>query len=138
MTGFLGEIAFEKTFTDGVYVGDQSYTHDYEFENLTVDIKSKACNSAPRSTYNASVLTPRNKPLASDIYFFTRVKSDFTRVWLCGWVTANTIEKPKWFKKKGETDNAGFTFFGDGYHMPIKATRRPDSFLRQCRSLAKG
>jgi hypothetical protein len=29
MTGFLGEIAFEKTFKKFTYVCDKSYTHDY-------------------------------------------------------------------------------------------------------------
>ena len=44
MTGFLGEVAFEKTFKQFDYVGDKSYTHDYEYKGLKVDVKAKSCN----------------------------------------------------------------------------------------------
>jgi len=37
--------------------------------------------------------------------------------------------KPEYYKKKGESDDCGFTFLGNGYHLPINRTLRPDSFL---------
>ena len=37
MTGFLGEVAFENTFKQFDYVGDNSFTHDYEYKGLKVD-----------------------------------------------------------------------------------------------------
>jgi hypothetical protein len=46
MTGFLGEVAFEKTFKQFTYVGDKSYTHDYEYMGLKVDVKAKKCSSS--------------------------------------------------------------------------------------------
>lgn len=134
MVGFLGEIAFEKAFPEAIYVGDRSFTHDYEIGKLLVDIKSKACNSRPMNHYIGSV--PANdptKPLKTQVYFFNRVLTDLSKVWLCGWVTKTTLQKPNYFKQKGETDKSGFTFLNSGYHIPFRLTRRPDSFPCQCR-----
>lgn len=127
MVGFLGEVAFQNVF-GGKYVGDRSFTHDFEFGDVTVDVKAKVCSSPPLPHYSASVFANRKKDLAADIYFFTRVRKDWARVWFVGWTTANALQKKKHFRKKGEADETGFTFMGDGYHLPIKKTRRPDSF----------
>lgn len=130
MIGFLGEVAFERTFPKAIYVGDKSYTHDYELNDKNIDVKSKSCNSRPMVHYIASVNKPKGKKLPKgNIYFFMRVHTDFSRVWLCGWTTQKAIEKPKYFKRKGESDDAGFTFLSDGYHLPIRNTRRTDSFM---------
>lgn len=130
MVGFLGEVAFEKVFPKAVYVGDRSYTHDYELNGMNIDVKAKSCNSRPMLHYNASVPTRKNKKLPKgNIYVFMRVRTDFSRVWLCGWTTQQALEKPKYFKRKGESDNTGFTFLSDGYHLPIRNTRRTDSLV---------
>ena len=139
MTGFLGEIAFEKAFPDAIYVGDRSFTHDYEIEKLRVDIKSKICNSPPLNHYYATVMAADHKtPLKADVYFFTRVLSDLSKVWLCGWMKAKPIQKPKFFYGKGESDKTGFTFLNNGYQIPIRLTRRPDSFPSPCQISSQG
>lgn len=129
MVGFLGEIAFEARL-GGKYVGDVSFAHDFEFPNCTVDVKSKICSSAPHPHYAVSVFASEGQPLKADVYFFVRVLKNFSKVWLVGWAPASTIQQSKYFYKKGESDKDGFTFIGDGYHMPINKTRRPDSFAK--------
>ena len=127
MVGFLGEIAFEACM-GGKYVGDQSFAHDFEFGDVTVDVKSKVCTSAPRPHYAVSVFMSQDKPLKADIYFFVRVMKNFSKVWLVGWAPVGTVQQDKYYRKKGDVDEHGFKFIGDGYHLPINKTRRPDSF----------
>jgi hypothetical protein len=139
MVGFLGEIAFERTFPEASFVGDKSFTHDYEYNGLNIDVKSKVCASPPLMHFNATVFSRHGgADLPADIYFFTRVTKDFSKVWLVGWATGKTVQKPRFFKKKGESDKTGFTFMGDGYHLPISKTRRPDSFRDLCRKQRQG
>jgi hypothetical protein len=135
MTGFLGEVAFEAFVEGAAYVGDQCYTHDYNFRGLKVDVKSKTCTTKPRLDYVATVNMQENKNPEADIYFFTRVRKDLSKVWLVGWATRYNATKKKNFKKRGETDKHNFTYLCDGYHMPIRSLRRPDSFesSHQCR-----
>lgn len=128
MVGFLGEVAFEHFFPKAKYVGDKSYSHDYEINGHKIDIKAKTCSSRPMVHYSSSVTTTKSKGLQADIYYFVRVHSSLSKVWLCGWSTNEGVGKPKYFKKKGESDDYGFTFKSDGYHLPIRVTRRPDSF----------
>jgi len=135
MTGFLGEVAFGKYLTEAAYVGGQSYTHDYELAGKNIDIKSKSCGGQPKLDYAASVNSRPNKPLAADIYFFTRVHSSLSKVWLLGWTTRYHVEKEEHFKKKGTTEADGFKYLSDGYHLPIRRLRRPDS-LRDCLSVS--
>lgn len=139
MTGFLGEVAFGKYVQEAEHVGEQCYTHDYVFNGKRVDVKSKTCTTKPRLHYIASV-NSANKELKADLYFFTRVHKDLSRVWLLGWTSLHHVTKRKNFKRKGESDDSGFTYLCDGYHLPIKSLRRPDSFesSRQYRKKGRG
>ena len=139
MTGFLGEVAFGKYIQSAEHVGEQCYTHDYLFNNKRVDVKSKTCTTRPQLHYIASV-NSQNKNLRADVYFFTRVHKDLSRVWLLGWASLHHVTKDRNFKKKGESDKDGFTYLCDGYHLPIKSLRRPDSFesSHQYRKKRKG
>lgn len=128
MVGFLGEVSFERLHPNAIYVGDKSYTHDYEISGLRIDVKAKSCSSRPMLHYSASVLVTKPNSLPRNtIYLFTRVHKDYSKVWMCGWATDKTLQKPKYYKKKGESDDSGFTFKANGYHLPIRATRRFDS-----------
>ena len=127
MTGFLGEVAFEKTFKKFTYVGDKSYTHDYEYKGLKVDVKAKKCTSKPKLNYNASVVKTNFSKFEADIYFFMRVHESLKKVWLCGWSHKRSIIHKKRLNKKGERDADGFRFKADGYNIEIKKTRRPDA-----------
>lgn len=128
MTGFLGEVAFENTFKQFDYVGNNSFTHDYEYKGLTVDVKAKKCTSRPMLNYNASVVKTKFSKFEADVYFFMRVHENLRKVWLCGWSPKKSIIHKKRFSKKGERDADGFRFKADGYNIEIKRTRRPDSF----------
>ena len=55
MTGFIGEIAFERLYPQADYVGDTSFTHDYVLGKKTIDVKSKSCTSIPQPDFTASV-----------------------------------------------------------------------------------
>jgi hypothetical protein len=128
MTGFLGEVAFGKYVKFSKHVGEQCYTHDYMYNRKKVDVKSKTCTTKPQLHYTASVNAQGDKELKADLYFFTRVHKDLSKVWLLGWTTLYHAVKRKNFKRKGETDDSGFTYLCDGYHLPIRSLRRPDSF----------
>lgn len=128
MTGFLGEVAFEKTFKKFNYVGDKSYTHDYEYKGLKVDVKAKKCTSKPKLNYNASVVRTKFSKFEADVYFFMRVHETLREVWLCGWSPKKSIIHKNRLNKKGEIDSDGFRFKSDGYNIEIKKTRRPDAF----------
>ena len=127
MTGFLGEVAFEKTFPQFDYVGGNSFTHDYEYNGLKVDVKAKRCTSRPLLKYNASVVETKFSKFEADVYFFMRVHENLRKVWLCGWCPKKSIITKKRFNAKGTCDEDGFRFKADGYNIPIKRTRRPDS-----------
>lgn len=127
MTGFLGEVAFENTFKQFDYVGDSSYTHDYVYKGLSIDVKAKRCTSRPMLNYNASVVKTKYSKFEADIYFFMRVHENLQKVWLCGWSPKNSIIAKKRFNPKGSCDESGFKFRADGYNIPIGKTRRPDS-----------
>jgi hypothetical protein len=127
MTGFLGEVAFENTFKQFDYVGDNSFTHDYVYKGLKVDVKSKSCTSRPLLKYNASVVKTKYSKFGADVYFFMRVHDNLQKVWLCGWSPKKSIITKNRFNAKGTYDEDGFQFKADGYNIPIRKTRRPDS-----------
>ena len=127
MTGFLGEVAFENTFKQFDYVGDNSFTHDYVYKGLKVDVKAKRCTSRPLLKYNASVVETKFSKFEADVYFFMRVHDNLQKVWLCGWCPKNAIITKKRFNAKGTYDEDGFKFKANGYNIPIRNTRRPDS-----------
>jgi hypothetical protein len=129
MTGFLGEVAFENYYKDCGYVGDSSFTHDYTLNDWKIEIKSKSCSSKPKIEYNVSVNGNENKEWLNDIFFFTRVNSSYSRIWLLGWMKRTNFLRRAEYKKAGESDSDGFTHRSSGYHLPIKQLRRPDSFL---------
>lgn len=124
MTGFLGEIAFERLYPQAKYVGDTSFTHDYVLGKKTIDVKSKTCTSIPKPNYTASVNCKKDKKLQAKIYFFTRVSKDLSTAWLLGWSTARAIETKSNYKKRGEYDADGFCYRINGYHIPISSLRR--------------
>ena len=128
MTGFLGEVAFEKTFKKFTYVGDKSYTHDYEYRGLKVDVKAKKCSSKPRLDYNASVVKTKYQQVRGRrILLREGTRRTSKRVWLCGWSPKKSIIHKNRLNKKGERDSDGFRFKADGYNIEIKKTRRPDA-----------
>jgi hypothetical protein len=127
MTGFIGEIAFERLYPQADYVGDTSFTHDYVLGKKTIDVKSKSCTSIPQPDFTASVNCRANKKLQAKAYFFTRVSKDFSTAWLLGWATARAIETKTNYKKRGESDGHGFIYKVNGYHVPISSLRRASS-----------
>jgi hypothetical protein len=129
MTGFLGEVAFENYYKKCEYVGDIFFTHDYALDDWKIEIKSKTCSSKPKLEYTVSVNGADNKEWLNDIFFFTRVNSSYSRVWLLGWMKRENFLRRAEYKKAGESDSDGFTYRSAGYHLPIKQLRRPDSFL---------
>jgi len=127
MTGFIGELAFERLYPNATYEGDKSFTHDYVLGNRTIDVKSKTCSGPPLPHYTASVNCSKGKKLQARAYFFVRVRKDFMKAWLVGWATSQKIQNKIHYKKKGELDNFGFSYKTDGYHVPISELQRASS-----------
>ena len=85
MTGYLAEVAIK--YLCGIdYSEDDSV--DFNYKEITLDSKAQGCNSAPKDYYVAT-LYEEQKNRDVDYYVFSRVKNDWSRVWICGFISKN-------------------------------------------------
>jgi len=92
MTGYLAEIAIKSTFPKLEYSDIDDV--DFVYKNgKTFDSKAQGCNSMPLPNYVATLYEEQQKR-AVDFYMFSRVKNDFSKVWICG-----IISKKEFFEK---------------------------------------
>lgn len=89
MTGYLAEAAIVDIFSGIKYSNNDNV--DFLFGSITLDSKAQGCNSKPLSHYTAT-LYEEQKFRPVDYYIFSRVKNDFSIVWICG-----LISKQKFF-----------------------------------------
>lgn len=128
MTGFLGEIAVNAYLPRSHYVGDEEFTHDIIYKKKRVEVKSKTCGGCPEPEYSAFVNGKQLMKPDNDAYFFTRVRRDMQRVYICGWLPTRTLFKKAQFVPKGFTDDKGYTFKASGYHIEISELNPPKAF----------
>jgi len=128
MTGFLGEIAVNAYLPRSHYVGDNEFTHDIVYKKRRVEVKSKTCGGCPEPEYSAFVNGKEHMAPDNDVYFFTRVRRDMQRVYICGWLPTSKLFKGAKFVRKGHTDDKGYTFKASGYHIEIGKLNAPKTF----------
>jgi len=120
IAGFLGE-----EIANSIIGGSIDNTYDYDIikGDVTYDIKTKRCTSAPRDYYECSVAA-FNTRQKCDHYVFVRIENvngRWGRAWILG-----SYEKDKYFKdakflKKGQIDgNNKFKVKADCYNISIK------------------
>jgi hypothetical protein len=131
MIGFLGELVLSNQLGYKHKGTDFNYDYDLTYHGLTIDVKSKGCTSEPREEYTASV-SGWNTKQKCDIYFFTRVlTTDYSTVWLLGWLPPSEFYDKATFTKKGERDPSnGWLCRADQYSVSIKELNSYESLLQ--------
>jgi len=120
IAGFIGE-----EVANSVIGGIVNNTYDYDIikDDITYDVKTKRCTSAPKDFYECSVAAYNTKQKC-DRYVFVRleyVNKRWGRAWVLGW-----MDKKKYFKKavklkKGDIDESnGFVVKANCHNMKIK------------------
>ena len=120
IAGFIGE-----EVANSIIQGSINNTYDYDIikDDITYDVKTKRCTSAPKDFYECSVAAYNTKQKC-DRYVFVRlewVNKRWKRAWVLGW-----MDKKKYFKqavslKKGDIDESnGFVVKANCYNMKIK------------------
>lgn len=134
IAGFLGEVAVNEYLPRSKYVGGKLFTHDVVYRNHKVEVKSKVCSSSPAPHFNAFVNGEPDMIPEAGIFFFTRVRRDFQRVYLVGWLPAPTFLDEAKFVLKGERSPNGYTYHLSGLNIAISELSSPKDFkaIRAC------
>jgi len=113
MTGYLAEAAITDRFAQIKY--SKNDVVDFVLGGVTIDSKAQGCNSRPLMSYSAT-LYEEQKNRQTDFYIFSRVKNDFSMIWICG-----IISKPKFFDEAKlipvGTKNNNFTYDQSRYEI---------------------
>jgi hypothetical protein len=128
MHGMLGEIAVGK-YLDGLvdHCGSSKYGYDFETnDGIKIEVKTKRSNSIPKSDYTASVEKKKSHMFENDLYVFVRAHETMTRFWLVGWVKTDSFKRRSNFIAAGGSDETGFTYRVEGYHIPISKLKKMD------------
>jgi len=132
MVGFLGEVAVCRFL--GVrsrYVGFEQRAYDILYKKQRIEVKSKNCQIRPSPEFSAFANGRKGVIPDNDIYFFTRVKSDYQKVYLCGWLPTPTFFDEAKFIPRGTADDSGFVFRLNGYHINISELHPAREFKKQ-------
>ena len=135
--GMLGEIAVAK-YLDGLikHCGDTQFGYDFETKKgIKIEVKTKRSNSIPKLDYVASVEKKKSHMFENDLYVFVRAHETMTRFWLVGWIKTDSFRRRADFIAAGDSDESGFTYRVDGYHIPISKLKKMDlleEYLTSC------
>ena len=125
MTGFLGEIAVNTYLPRSRYAGDKQFGHDIVYKKQRIEVKSKTCSGRPEPEYSAFANGKKNMDPDNDVYFFTRVRRDLQKVYLCGWLPTPTLLDEAEFFPEGSTDDSGYVFKMSGFNIEIGELNPP-------------
>jgi hypothetical protein len=128
MHGMLGEIAVANYLGTLVsHCGDSQFGFDFESKTgIKIEVKTKRSNSVPKIDYAASVEKKKSHMFKNDIYVFVRAHETMTRLWLVGWIKTDSFKRRAKFIAAGGSDESGFTYRVDGYHIPISKLKKMD------------
>jgi hypothetical protein len=117
LAGFIGEIVV----ADHIGAKEKN-TYDYDIIDQvgnTIDVKTKRCNSEPKSYYDCSIAAHGTKQKC-DMYVFVRVLNDLSKAWILGKMMKKDYFKKATHHKKGELDpDNKFRFKADCYNVKI-------------------
>jgi len=102
LAGFIGEIVV----TDYLKATEKN-TYDYDIVdklNNKIDVKTKRCNSEPKSHYDCSIAAHGTKQKC-DMYIFVRVLNNFSKAWILGQITKDKYFEKATYHKKGDLDD---------------------------------
>ena len=126
MHGMLGEIAVSKYLgTMAEHCGDSKFGYDFITDSgIKIEVKTKRSNSIPKLDYTASVEKKKSHMFENNIYVFVRAHETLTLFWLVGWIKTESFKRRSDFIAAGGTDQSGFTYRVDGYHIPISKLKK--------------
>lgn len=99
----------------------EANTHDYDLvlDGRRIDVKTKRCNTPPKTHYDCSVAAHGSKQ-DCDSYVFVRIKIDGTRAWVLGEIDKRDFYKNATHHRRGDVDpDNGFVFKADCYNLAI-------------------
>ncbi len=99
----------------------EANTHDYDLvlNGKRIDVKTKRCNTPPKTYYDCSVAAHGSKQ-DCDSYVFVRIKIDGTRAWVLGEIDKRDFYKNATHHRRGDIDpDNGFVFKADCYNLAI-------------------
>lgn len=124
-TGYLAEMGVSVVFPRLEFSKDPKV--DFVFNEITFDVKAQGCNSAPGLNF-AGTLYEEQAGRDVDFYIFTRVKNDFSKVWITGF-----ISKEKFFERAklipAGTKNNNFTYDQSRYEIEYSKLTKPQQFM---------
>ena len=130
MTGYLAEIAIKRSFIHLDYSKSDKVDFVYK-DRVTFDSKSQGCNVCPLPNYAATIYEEQ-KTREVDFYIFSRVKNDFTKVWILG-----VIPKKQYFEKStlmpAGTKTNNFVYNNSRYELEISSLYKPSILLSGCK-----
>lgn len=117
LAGFIGEIVV----TDYINAKEDN-TYDYDIVDKSgnkIDVKTKRCNSEPKTNYDCSIAAHGTKQKC-DMYIFVRVLNDFSKAWILGKILKDDYFEKSKYHKKGELDpDNKFKFKANCYNIKI-------------------
>lgn len=119
--GALGEVVtYDYLMLKGHNVNFKS-TYDYDMlvDTYKVDVKTKRTTVKPKDYYFCSISSFNTKQKC-DFYFFVRVKEDYSKAYLLGYISKTKFYNQSIFKRKGDLDTNGFKFKDDCYNIEVK------------------
>ena len=126
MTGYLAEVSIHNIFPSFKY--SENYVVDFIRQNNTFDSKAQGCNTKPLNYFSAT-LYEEQKHRNVDYYIFSRVKNDFSIVWICG-----IISKKKFFRiadlKKSGTKTSNFVYDQSRYEIEYSKLGNIQDFIK--------
>lgn len=124
-TGYLAEMGVVVVFPKLEFSKDPKV--DFVFNGITFDVKAQGCNSAPALNF-AGTLYEDQAGREVDFYIFTRVKNDFTKVWITGFASKEQFFKLAKLIPAG-TQNNNFTYDQSRYEIEYSKLTKPKQFM---------
>lgn len=116
LAGMIGELTVAKYLNVKL---DNTYDYDMIYKDIKIDVKTKRTSVEPKDYYLCTV--PAKRLQACDVYYFTRVLSNYSQVYLLGWIKASDfIDDSKLFLKGEQEPDTDFVFKQDCYAIPIR------------------
>lgn len=121
----------EQLFLDN-YGGQLINNHNYDIDHSKIgkiDIKTKKCNSEPKSNYYCTVAAYQIDKDECEFYGFYRVHSKLKDAWFLGIISKEEFKKNAVFLKKGEKDG-DFVVKADCYNLRIDQLKKISEVIK--------
>jgi hypothetical protein len=120
LVGLLGEEIVKKFFNVPVKQDEAGYEFDIVSpDGLRLEVKTKERSVVPKLNYECSVARYNDKQ-DCDLYVFVSVLNDYSKGWVCGWLSPKSFKKKSTKFKKGDKDPSNnFTFRADCRNIKI-------------------